>query len=162
MKKKKIKKGTKKDVVVKRIGSPPMYDNPNVLQKKIDQYFIDGYRKRTIYTKDGDTIDVPDITISDLVIYLGFCDRASFYNYEKKKEFSHTIKRARTFIEREYETMLKHGNCTGAIFALKNFGWKDTQEIDHKVQRYFDPQFQGVTDDALLEHLKEKIESEKS
>lgn len=50
---------------------------------------------------------------------------------EKLKEFTHTIKRARAFMEKEYEKLLRAGNCTGAIFALKNFGWTDKQEIEH-------------------------------
>ena len=70
------------------------------------------------------------ITISDLVIFLGFCDRHSLYDQEKRGEaFSHTIKRARSFIQREYEELLRTGNPTGAIFALKNFGCSDRQEI---------------------------------
>jgi len=32
--------------------------------------------------------------------------------YEKKPLFTHTIKRARTFIEREYEEQLRFGNPT--------------------------------------------------
>ena len=50
------------------------------------------------------------------------------YDYEEKSQFSYTIKRARTFIECEYEKMLHNGQCTGAIFALKNMGWKDKTE----------------------------------
>jgi len=32
------------------------------------------------------------------------------------------------FIENEYEKLLISNNTTGAIFALKNFGWTDKQE----------------------------------
>jgi hypothetical protein len=35
-------------------------------------------------------------------------------------------------IENIYEKGLKGRNPAGAIFALKNFGWKDRQEIDQK------------------------------
>jgi hypothetical protein len=115
------------------VGRPPLYSTPEELQAKIDEYFAGGYRKTKHYLENGQAIDIPDITISDLVIFLGFCDRHSFYDYEKRPSFSHTIKRARSFIEREYETLLKRNNCTGAIFALKNFGWIDKQEIDSNV-----------------------------
>jgi hypothetical protein len=56
------------------------------------------------------------------------------YDYEKREEFSYTIKRARVFIENEYEFRLNSGNPTGAIFALKNLGWDDKtqQEISGK------------------------------
>ena len=81
--------------------------------------------------KDGEIVgSVSIITITGLVIYLGFCDRAAFYDYGKKEKFCHTIKKARTFIEQEYEECLKSNNCTGAIFALKNFGWTDRRELE--------------------------------
>jgi len=108
-----------------------MYKTPEEMSAKIDQYFIDGFRKRTITLKDGTPVEIPYITVSDLVLYLGFSDRQSFYEYEAKPEFTHTIKRARTFIEREYEECLKGQSPAGAIFALKNFGWRDKQEVDH-------------------------------
>ena len=116
-------------------GRPPFYSTPEELQAAIDKYFAGEYRTRKMVIgnkKDGfKEIEVPAITISDLVIYLGFCDRHSFYAYEARSEgFSHTIKRARSFIAREYEQLLNVGNPAGAIFALKNFGWSDKQEIE--------------------------------
>lgn len=91
------------------------------------------YRTKTIKirNKSGEVIGeevIPAITITDLCLYLGFADRYSFYDYESMPAFSHTIKRCRTFIEREYEEQLRFGNPTGAIFALKNFGWRDKTE----------------------------------
>jgi hypothetical protein len=116
-----------------------MYKTAKELEDKIDEYFnvdknnLEGRRTRTLKIKDadGDPIIVPNFTISDLVLFLGFCDRKSFYEYEEKPEFTHTIKKARTFIEREYEELLKGAACTGAIFALKQFNWKDKQEVEH-------------------------------
>ena len=66
-------------------------------------------------------------------MHLGFCDRQSFYEYEKKPEFTYTIKKARFFIEQHYEELLQTGNVTGAIFALKNFGWVDRTESNIEV-----------------------------
>jgi hypothetical protein len=64
-------------------------------------------------------------------------------------EFSETIKygkqlsqawweskKARTFIELEYEELMQLGVST-AIFALKNFGWRDTQEVKHDASDKF-------------------------
>lgn len=113
------------------VGRPPTYKTAGELQKKIEEYFRGGYRTKAVIVKRGGNdieIELPMITITDLVLFLGFADRASFYDYEKQKKFTHTIKKARTFIEREYEEMLKVGNPTGAIFALKNFGWTDKTE----------------------------------
>ncbi len=112
-------------------GRPPIYNNIEELQAKVADYFKNPPRTKKIYNKEGVLVgEVPIITITGLVLHLGFCDRQSFYDYEKRPEFSYTIKKARTFIEQEYEECLKQGNCTGAIFALKNFGWTDRQEID--------------------------------
>lgn len=110
-------------------GRPRVYKTPGDLKKKIDAYFAGGYRMMTRYTTDGEPYKVPDITISDLVLYLGFADRHSFYAHEQIPRFSHVIKNARSRIEREYESLLKMGNCTGAIFALKNFGWSDRTDL---------------------------------
>ncbi len=97
-----------------KAGKPPKYRTPEQLQKKIDLYITD----KTIKP-----------TISGLAYYLGFSSRQSFYDYEKREKFSYTIKRARLFIEAYYEDRLTGHNSAGAIFALKNFGWKDTQEL---------------------------------
>ncbi len=98
-------------------GRPAKYKSPEELQSAIDLYF--------------DENDKP--TISGLAYHLGFESRQSFYDAEKKPEFTYTIKKARLKIESIYETALHSNACTGAIFALKNFGWSDKQEIDHNV-----------------------------
>lgn len=73
----------------------------------------------------------PFPTITGLAYYLGFASRQSFYDYENNEEYSYTIKRARLFMESVYEQGLQEGkSVAGAIFALKNFGWKDKQEIE--------------------------------
>lgn len=132
MTKKVVKKKYKKRADGKNdTGRPPKYATAEALQAKIDEYFKNPPRKRKVFTKDGEVIEVSIVTITGLVLYLGFCDRASFYKLEEDPKFLHTIKRARSFIEQEYEEMLHAGNCTGAIFALKNFGWKDKTDIEH-------------------------------
>lgn len=115
-------------------GRPPKYKTAEELQKKIEEYFDWWYRTKEVVRKIGkDKYEVyhkPMITITDLVLFLWFSDRHSFYDYEKRPEFSHTIKRARTFIEREYEELAQMW-LTTAIFALKNFWRTDKQEIEH-------------------------------
>ena len=96
---------------------PIKYDTPEELNEKIEEYF--------------DSLENEiDITITGLVLYLGFESRQSFYDYEKKEEYSYTIKKARTRIENSYEKYLRKYGRSGDIFALKNFGWKDKTEID--------------------------------
>lgn len=114
-------------------GRPPKYETAEELQAAIDDYFLHGVKLRKVVLGPPnkryiDEIPVP--TITGLVLHLGFADRHSFYDLEKQDKFSHTIKMARTFIENEYEEQLQTGNSTGAIFALKNFGWRDDKGID--------------------------------
>ena len=117
-------------------GHPPKYKSPEELQKKILDYFQNPPDTRPIYNKDGDKIaDLPVLTITGLVIHCGFADRQSFYDYEKNPKFAYTIKRARIFIEREYEILLQKGLGAGAIFALKNFGWKN-DDFDFKIENH--------------------------
>jgi len=109
-------------------GRPPKYKNKEKLQDKITEYFEKGMRKRQVVVgpvTNRSIVEIPVPTITGLALFLGFESRQSFYDYEKNKEFSYTIKKARTFIEREYEELLSTGNVTGAIFALKNMGWID-------------------------------------
>jgi len=100
-------------------GRPPKYKTPGELQVEIDKYVTD-------CTDSG----IP-LTITGLCYRCGFESRQSFYAYEQKEEFSYTIKRARLLIERSYELKLQDKSYSGAIFALKNMGWTDRQEIDH-------------------------------
>lgn len=112
------------------VGRPPFYKTPEELQEKIDLYFKN-LPMVTKYTAMGNEVLVPCPTITGLTLFLGFSDRQSYYDYEQNKpQFTCTLKKARTFIEKHYEEMLQNGNTTGAIFALKNFGWKDKQEVD--------------------------------
>lgn len=101
------------------MGRPPKYKTAKELQDKIDEFFEESEELK------------PIITISGLCYHLGFCSRQSFYDLQEKEEFSYTIKKARLRIEMYYESLLMSRVATGAIFALKNFGWSDRQEIDH-------------------------------
>lgn len=100
-------------------GSPPFYESNEELSSKIDEYFA------------SQELANEPITITGLALYLGFCSRQSFYDYEEREQFSYTIKKARLRIENNYEQHLFSKAYPGAIFALKNFGWKDKQEIEH-------------------------------
>jgi hypothetical protein len=114
-------------------GRPPKYDDPEELQAMITDYFKHGVRQKKIFTPSGKAISVPVPTITGLVIHCGFCDRTSFYAYEKKPKFAHTIKQARSFIEREYEELAQTKGGPAAIFALKNFGWEDKNKVEHTI-----------------------------
>lgn len=100
-------------------GRPRIYNSADELQNEVDNYF--------------NNTEQQNITITGLALHLGFESRQSFYDYEKNEEFSYIIKRARLKVELAYEWRLNSNSCTGAIFALKNMGWKDKQEVDASV-----------------------------
>lgn len=99
------------------MGRPPIFETPEELESKINEYY--------------DSL-VEHSTITGLAFYLGFESRQSFYDYEKKPEFSYIIKRARLRVENDYEKSLFGKYPTGAIFALKNMGWDDRTQIKHE------------------------------
>lgn len=101
-------------------GRPPKYKSVDDMSAKIDEYFAECDDKQEPYT------------ITGLAYYLGFTSRMALINYEGKAEFVDTIKKAKLKVELGYEKALHKGNATsGMIFALKNFGWSDKQEIAH-------------------------------
>ncbi len=95
-------------------GRPAYWDDPQAFSDAVEQYFIDN--------------QLP--TWTGLALHLGFASRDSLNDYKKKEGFSDPIKRALLRIEQNYELALFSKNPTGPIFALKNFGWKDKQEIE--------------------------------
>lgn len=68
-------------------------------------------------------------TISWLALFLE-CDIETIRLYKRKDEFSAPIKEAYLRVQQVYEERLHWHNATWAIFALKNFDWKDKQETD--------------------------------
>ena len=71
------------------------------------------------------------LTVTGLALAVGLASRKSLCEYESRSEFSNAVKTAKLRIECSYEERLHAGNVAGAIFALKNFGWRDKQELDH-------------------------------
>jgi DNA-binding XRE family transcriptional regulator len=98
-------------------GRPPKFESVESLQKQIDAYFADCVAKDEPYTITGLALAL-DTT------------RQTLINYEEKDEYLDTIKKAKTMVEQYAEKRLFTGTPTGAIFALKNFGWKDKQETE--------------------------------
>lgn len=117
-------------------GRPALFKTVEELDDKIKSYFENGVKVKIVVigkSPNQEKVTIPVPTISGLALYIGFESRQSFYDYEKKPEFTYTIKKARLTIEVEYEGQLQVGNVAGAIFALKNMGWKDKTEIDQTV-----------------------------
>jgi len=97
----------------RKIGSPEEFD------RLVDEYMAD----RTEREKP--------ITLTGALLHLGLYARKSLDDYEGYEGFSLPVKRLRALVGQSYEERL-HGNSpTGAIFALKNMGWSDKQELEH-------------------------------
>lgn len=99
-------------------GRPPIWDNAEEFEKQVDAYFVACEIAKTNPTWTG------------LALNLGFESRQSLQDYKNKPEFSYSIKKALARIEENYEQGLFSRNPAGSIFALKNFGWKDKQEVE--------------------------------
>lgn len=98
------------------MGRPKTYETPEELEKAVEEYF--------------NTVPEYGTTVTGLALWLGFDSRQSLYDYEKREEFSYIVKRAKLKVEMGYELKLMSNACTGAIFALKNMGWRDKTETD--------------------------------
>lgn len=120
-------------------GRPPVFETPEDIQAKITEYFewVKGEMNPPEEWHDKGAYKRPpeNVTITGLALYLGFESRQSFYDNEKRDGFSYVIKRARMKVENGYENkLLDSKNPTGPIFALKNMGWSDKQEIEQKTE----------------------------
>ena len=136
-------------------GNVPKYKTPQEMEDKIVEYFKTCEPKLMTFT-DGDGNEQPVMvkgepyykqdppTKSGLALYLGFADRQSLYDYEKKKGFSCIIKRAKLALSQHHEKGLDKDKCTGHIFWLKCNGAKEpVNEWNGKAE-------EGVSDDRTL------------
>ena len=97
-------------------GRPLLFETPEELGTKVLDY-IQNEKKPTL---------------AGLAYFLGI-DRQTLYNYKERTEFFDIIKKATDYVQYKYEERLIYeGNPTGVIFALKNMGWSDKQEIEQK------------------------------
>ena len=98
-------------------------------RNKVDEYFDVGANTYTL-KKGDEEITQKIYTWTGLAFYLGFSSRSSLDVFGKKPEFKEIVEKAKLRVERGYEEKLHSTNPTGAIFALKNFGWIDTTKTD--------------------------------
>lgn len=99
------------------MGKPLKFKSVEELQEKIDAYFA------------GCDEENEPITITGLALALD-TSRETLCNYEEKEDYFDTIKKAKLKVENAYEKRLVRRGNGGDVFALKNFGWKDTKDID--------------------------------
>ena len=101
------------------VGRPRIFETVDELNEAIEAYYQLCQEKEL------------KPTITGAAFHLGFADKTTLYDYRDRPEFSHSIKRLLLFVENGYEQALHGNSVTGSIFALKNMGWKDKQEVDN-------------------------------
>jgi hypothetical protein len=125
------------------IGRPLKFKTKEELQKLIDEYFKNNCKTIPVKDEQGNVVvdkkgrpvfDINPPTVSGLARYLGFESRQSMYDYKERDEFSYTIKETTLRIEEFAEKQLFVGNSVGAIFWLKNKGWRDKSEVDANIK----------------------------
>ena len=101
------------------IGRPPKYSTPEELEA-----IGKAWKDQTLASNEP-------LTITGLALALGFTSRLAVINYEVKPDFVNAVKRIKLQIEAyaERRAMDAKGNPAGPIFALKNYGWSDRQDV---------------------------------
>lgn len=116
-------KGNKYAVGNKGGGRPRKFDSADEIYQEGLQYI------------EGILAEDKHLTFTGLCIALG-TTKETFNEYESGKYdtdnevFSILLKDLKQRCENYAENRLYGNNPTGAIFALKNYGWKDKQEIE--------------------------------
>jgi hypothetical protein len=101
-----------------QVGRPRIFDDPNEMLKLGNAYF------------EQCRISEEPILITGLALALGLASRDSLSDYGRREEFSSTVKALKMVCENFAERRIYGNNPTGAIFALKNYGWIDKQQVE--------------------------------
>ena len=102
----------------KRRGRKKML-SPEELEGKAQEY-VDSCAEDSRPTRVG------------LFRFMGFKTKQSFFDYMKDPEYKDVLEEALFMIEGQYEQQLANGRGdAGLVFALKQYGWNDKQQIEH-------------------------------
>lgn len=117
-------------------GGKWKYKTAKDLEVAVEEY-ISSCKPEMLVDRDGNVVRNPNgqpvwvrkpPTMTGLALALGFKDRISMYEQEKRGgAFAKVISRAKSLIEEHHEARLSEPGCTGSIFFLKNHGWVDEQ-----------------------------------
>jgi hypothetical protein len=130
-------------------GRPPKWTDPKEVERLGLAFFEMCLKEKLPFT------------ITGLALALGTW-RSVLTDYEENDEFSATIKKLKSICENYAEQQAYMGkNPGGSIFILKNYGWKDTQSIDHtnKGERFsaLDPEVEKKLTVVYEEEMRKKI-----
>lgn len=91
-------------------GKKPLYTDPDVMQKKIEEYFELSAigEEKTWISKKGEAqtgiLPIPP-TIEGLALHLGFCSVSALEGYQSKPKFKSVLTGARTILSRNLNNM---------------------------------------------------------
>lgn len=110
-------------------GRPPKFRDVAELQDAIDRYFTEREQQGKPLTVTGLALALD--TTRDVIIDV----ESGNGPYADNPEFSHAIKKAKLRCQAFAEDQMYCAkNPAGPIFALKNFGWRDKQEVDTTIK----------------------------
>lgn len=98
------------------------YKTPGEFNRAVDRYIELCIRGGVPITKTG------------LILYLGFSARHVMQQYKDGfmgDEMIAPVERAELLVEFAYERRLHEGSPSGAIFALKQMGWRESSDVNH-------------------------------
>ena len=90
-----------------------MFSTPAAFDKAVDNYL------------EKCETEKKTITLTGMMLELGFKSRAEFDKAAECEALSDSVKRAKLLVEAEYERRLNGSSPTAAVFALKSLGWSD-------------------------------------
>lgn len=111
-------------------GRPLKFQSVEDLESRAAEYFASRLDEDGYPLRDADGNISRPVTLTGLCVHLG-TTRETLDDYLQRPEYSDSVKWIKAVIEAYYEGRLVYGNSTGSIFALKNFGWKDSQDLNH-------------------------------
>ena len=104
-------------------GKPPIIPNAEEFNRRAQAYFDS-------CTPTEANPEPPKLGFVALALALGLNGRAQLREYGERPVYASAVKKALSVVEASYESQLRSGQPVGAIFALKQAGWSDRQDID--------------------------------
>jgi hypothetical protein len=123
------------------VGHPRLWKTPEELEKAISGFWEHCEKNK----------DIPDV--EGLAFYLG-TSRKILNEYEKREEYSTTVKKAKTRIAHEKKQLAMKGVIPAAVFC---FDFKNNHEYVDKIEHVnTNVDVQVEPDEELIEKIKKK------
>ena len=104
----------------RKVGRRLVVETPEKMDQLVDEYVA-------LKTEAKEPV-----TLMGLILHLGLSSRESLDRYADRPGFVDSVKKAKSVVAEVYERRLHGPQPVGAIFALKNMGWTDRQEVESR------------------------------